>query len=41
VLGDFLDPDGRIADEERLPPPGALPATVGALPALDRLRMAW
>ncbi|MBB1594449.1 ABC transporter ATP-binding protein [Achromobacter sp. UMC46] len=41
VLGDFLDPDGRIADNESLPPPGALTATVGTLPALDRLRMAW
>ena len=41
VLSDFLDPDGRVADNEPLPPPGGLAATVGALPALGRLRMAW
>ncbi|MGS1010817.1 ABC transporter ATP-binding protein [Achromobacter anxifer] len=41
VLSDFLDPDGRVARHEELPPPGGLAATVGALPALGRLRMAW
>ncbi|QKH38195.1 ABC transporter ATP-binding protein [Achromobacter pestifer] len=41
VLSDFLDPDGRVADNETLPPAGGLAATVGALPALGRLRMAW
>lgn len=41
VLSDFLDPDGRVADNEAAPPPGGLAATVGALPALGRLRMAW
>ncbi|MGB3434752.1 ABC transporter ATP-binding protein [Achromobacter sp.] len=41
VLSDFLGPDGRVADHEPLPPPGGLAATVGSLPALGRLRMAW
>ncbi|MEN5064202.1 ABC transporter ATP-binding protein [Achromobacter aegrifaciens] len=40
VLSDFLDPDGRVTRQEQ-PPPGGLAATVGALPALGRLRMAW
>ncbi|WLW64408.1 ABC transporter ATP-binding protein [Achromobacter aegrifaciens] len=40
VLSDFLDPDGRVAHHEEQPP-GGLAATVGALPALGRLRMAW
>lgn len=41
VLSDFLDPDGRVARHEEQPPSGGLAATVGALPALGRLRMAW
>ncbi|MDH1302108.1 ABC transporter ATP-binding protein [Achromobacter sp. GD03932] len=40
VLSDFLDPDGRVARHEEQPPDG-LAATMGALPALGRLRMAW
>ncbi len=41
VLSDFLDPNGRVTRHEEQPPPGGLAATVGALPALGRLRMAW